>query len=179
MKFSEQTDKIIPALLKVQKNMGSAKKGADNPFFKSKYADLGSVMEACKQNLNDEGIFVIQTPSVVTNETGETDHYLSTTLMHESGQFISGEMKLIMQKNDMQQYGSAITYARRYCLQSMVFLSAEDDDGEKSMGRKTVGATKTTRSFKKPTTKSEITPKNDEDKKETETKSDSQTESAW
>ena len=129
MKTSESIGKIIPALLKAQKKIGAAVKGADNPFFKSKYADLGSVMEACKGPLNDEGIVIVQSPSLRKNEiTGEVDNIMETVLLHESGEFIQGEMKLILDKKDMQKLGSAISYSKRYILQSMAFIPAMDDD---------------------------------------------------
>src|ERR1035437_4743809 len=60
MRTSSGIAKIAAALNKAQRNIGSATKGAANPFFKSKYADLGSVMEACKEALNNEGITVLQ-----------------------------------------------------------------------------------------------------------------------
>jgi hypothetical protein len=130
MKTSESIKNLSMALLKAQKNIGAATKGAANPFFKSKYADLGSVMEACKEALNNEGITVLQ--PVQSSETGD---YVETLLLHESGEFMSSSMKLLLSKQDMQAYGSAVSYARRYSLQSLVFIPAEDDDGEKSMVR--------------------------------------------
>lgn len=121
------------ALNNAQKKMGSAVKGAKNPYFKSKYADLNSVIEACKEVLNSEGISVLQ--PVVSDSSGD---YVETVLIHTSGQHLASRTKLKMAKdNDMQAYGSAISYARRYGLQSMVLLpSSEDDDGEATMGRK-------------------------------------------
>jgi hypothetical protein len=87
-------------------------------------------MEACKEALNNEGISVLQPV-----QSGPTDDFVETILLHESGEFITSEMKLILTKQDMQAYGSAVSYARRYSLQSLVFIPAEDDDGEKSMSR--------------------------------------------
>ena len=128
METSNSILKIAPALLKAQKAIGSAKKESVNPFFKSKYADLGSVMEACKEALNDNGIMVIQ-PTGVTDGIG----YVETVLLHESGEWISSTMKITAKtENNPQEQGSAITYARRYSLQSMMFIPAEDDDGEKA-----------------------------------------------
>jgi len=124
MKTSESIKEIAPALLKAQKEIGSAVKGSTNPFFKSKYADLGSVMEACKDALNKNGITVLQPVGY-----GK----LETVLLHESGEFISEEMEIVSKSDiDPQAQGSAITYARRYSLQSMVFIPAEDDDGNKA-----------------------------------------------
>ena len=124
MKTSESILKIAPALLKAQKKIGSAVKDSVNPFFKSKYADLGSVMEACKDALNENGITVLQ-------PVGEG--ILETVLLHESGEYISESMRIVSKSdNNPQEQGSAITYARRYSLQSLVFIPAADDDGNSS-----------------------------------------------
>jgi hypothetical protein len=148
MKTSETIEKIAPALIKAQNEIGAATKGASNPFFRSKYADLGSVMEACKMPLLENGLCVIQ--PVGHDEHGE---YLETVIIHASGQFISERMRIEPPKKmicpnekkdekfepflapDPQAQGSAITYARRYALQSMLFIPAEDDDGEGAMNR--------------------------------------------
>lgn len=107
--------------------MGGAKKDAVNPYFKSKYADLGAVMEACKDKLNDNGIIVLQP---VMGDSVET------VLIHESGEWLSSSVKVVCKtSNDPQAQGSAISYARRYGLQSMVFIPAEDDDAEKATTR--------------------------------------------
>ncbi len=131
MKRSESLQNIAPALLKAQTEIGAAKKGATNPFFHSSYADLGSIMEACKDALNSNGISVLQ--PVGSDDLGV---YLETVLLHESGEFIADRMR-IAPKTDSnpQDQGSAITYARRYSLQSMVFIPAEDDDGNKAAGQ--------------------------------------------
>jgi len=150
MKMSESIDKIAPALLKAQKRIGAAKKGADNPFFKSKYADLGSVMEVCKEILNEEGIIVIQAPSTTIDATGLTENLMTCTFMHESGQFVEGSMKLLVPKGNMQDLGSATTYARRYTLQSMAFINSEDDDGNRASGVKTTKDKATSKTPKKP-----------------------------
>lgn len=121
MKTSESIVKIAPALLKSQRETGAAKKDSTNPFFHSKYADLGAVMEACKGPLNNNGITVLQ-PVVGAN--------VETILIHESGEWMSSETPIVAKSaNDPQALGSAISYARRYGLQSMVFIPAEDDDG--------------------------------------------------
>lgn len=148
MKTSESIKNIASALLKAQRKIGAANKGAKNPFFKSNYANLGSVMEACKEALNDEGISVLQPV-----HSTETAHYVETTLLHESGEFLTDEMRLQLNKEDMQQFGSAISYARRYGLQSMCFIPSEDLDAEDLMDR-TSSAKQTT------TAASTFTPKN-------------------
>jgi hypothetical protein len=116
---------IATALAKAQAEMGKALKQSNNPHFKSKYADLGNVMDACLPALNAAGIAVIQ-------PTGEDEHgrYVETTLIHgESGEHVSCRVPLIVAKNDMQGYGSAVTYARRYGLMAMAGIAPEDDDG--------------------------------------------------
>jgi hypothetical protein len=104
--------------------MGKALKDSTNPAFKSKYADLASVMDACLPALNKHGIAVFQ--PTVDDETGR---YVQTILAHVSGDKIECRVPLIVSKNDMQGYGSAVTYARRYGLMGMAGIAPEDDDG--------------------------------------------------
>ncbi len=118
---------IATALAKAQANMTKALKQADNPHFRSKYADLGNVMDACMPALNDAGIAVIQ-------PTGEDQLglFVETILIHgESGESLSCRVPLLIGKRDMQGYGSAVSYARRYGLLSMAGVAAasDDDDG--------------------------------------------------
>lgn len=126
MHKSDSISTIAAALKKAQHNIGAAVKDAANPFFKSRYADLGSVMAVCKAPLLAEGISVLQ--MVGHDDAGG---YLETILLHESGEYISDRMPLVCAKaHDPQAMGSAITYARRYALQSALFIPAEDDDAE-------------------------------------------------
>lgn len=115
---------IYGALAAAQMQMGKALKDTSNPHFKSKYADLASVMDACMNALNSNGICVYQ--PTVDDETGR---YVETILGHVSGETLRCRVPLIVQKNDMQGYGSAVTYARRYGLMSMAGIAPEDDDG--------------------------------------------------
>lgn len=116
---------IITALLKAQKEMGNAVKGANNPFFKSKYADLNAVREAVMPLLNENGIVVLQ-PMV----TIDGNEYVNTQLLHESGEIIQSYTKILCKSiNDPQAYGSGVTYARRYGLQALLSIGADDDDG--------------------------------------------------
>lgn len=133
MKTSPTITKITPAFLTAQKKIEAVKKEAENPFFKSRYADLPSVITACKKQLNDNGIAVLQ-PVI--------GDFVETRLVHESGEWFSSKTRIVCAKpNDPQAYGSAVTYARRYGLQSMVFMSAEDDDGEEAMNREATSST--------------------------------------
>ncbi len=115
---------LAGALAKAQAEMGKALKQNTNPAFRSKYADLGNVMDACLPALNKHGIAVIQ--PTVDDESGR---YVETVLLHESGETLRCRVPLIVQKNDMQGYGSAVTYARRYGLMCMSGIAPDDDDG--------------------------------------------------
>lgn len=115
----------IKALVKAQKAMGAVLKNASNPHLKSKYADLGSVLDACQSALHDNG-FAIMQPCGKDQEGA----YVETVLAHESGESFASRVYLVIGKQDMQGVGSAITYARRYGLLGMAGLAPEDDDGE-------------------------------------------------
>ena len=124
MKTSETITKIAPALLKAQKAIKAALKDSTNPHFKSKYADLSSVIDAVKEPLNANGIMYLQGV-----EDAENGVAVETMLLHESGEWLSSTIKIPATKHDAQGYGSATTYARRYGLQAMCGVPAEDDDG--------------------------------------------------
>lgn len=119
---------IAAALVKAQMEMDTATKGAKNPFFKSAYADLNSIREACMPALNKHDIVVLQ-PTVHI----DGKNFVKTLLLHESGESIESLTEIIYNKvNDAQAQGSGITYARRYGLQSLCNVGAEDDDGNKA-----------------------------------------------
>jgi hypothetical protein len=127
---SDKIDKIAPALLEAQKVIRGAKKDAENPFLKNKYADLASVFEAVKAHLNAQDIIIIQGMGAVDGKTT-----MRTILMHTSGQYIAAEGFLppIDPKgiNAAQAMGSAISYMKRYQLQAITGCvgDGEDDDG--------------------------------------------------
>ena len=125
--MSENINEIMTALSKAQGKIQPASKDKSNPYFKSKYADLASVWEACREALSEQGLAVVQT--VGNKDSGMV---LITTLGHSSGQWIRSEMPIIVSKNDPQTLGSAITYYRRYSLSAIVGVAPEDDDGEKA-----------------------------------------------
>jgi hypothetical protein len=136
MKTSESIKNLSKALLKAQSQMGSAKKDSKNPFFKSNYADLPTVMEVVKAPLNEAGIIVLQ-PATSSSYPEGVKNYITTTLIHaETGEWISSDTEVVCAKaNDPQAFGAAQTYARRFGLQSMLFIPAEDDDGNYASGR--------------------------------------------
>jgi hypothetical protein len=115
----------VKALVKAQKAMGAVIKNAANPHLKSKYADLGSVLDACQSALHDNGFAIMQPCG-----KDEQGAFVETVLAHESGDTFASRVYLVIGKNDMQGVGSAITYARRYGLLGMAGLAPEDDDGE-------------------------------------------------
>lgn len=130
--MSQSIKTIAPALLAAQREMGDAVKDSKNPFFKSNYADLNAVREAVMPALNKNGITVLQ-----LNTPGpEGRQFVRTLLLHESGEYMGSDTEVVANKqNDPQALGSAISYARRYGLQSMLCVGAIDDDGEKALGR--------------------------------------------
>ena len=130
---TENINELIQALSKAQGSIQSAKKDKTNPFFKSKYADLCSVWDACRQALSDNSLAVVQTTQPIEDGT----LMLVTTLGHSSGQWMRSFMPIITEKNktDPQALGKAITYMKRYSLSAMVGVAPDDDDdGESTMG---------------------------------------------
>ena len=116
-------DLIAAALAKAQATLSNVSKDKANPFFKSKYADLGSVLDAIRGPLADNDLAIVHTTEYVDGVT-----LLRTALLHKSGQSISGRYPIISTKQDPQGYGSAMTYARRYTIMAIVGVAAEDDD---------------------------------------------------
>ena len=119
---SEQINELVMALSKAQGQFKSAEKDGDNPFFKSSYATLNSVWDACREGLAENGLAVIQIMD------GEDDLKLITILTHSSGQWIQSVCPLIP-KIKPQDLGSFVTYMRRYSLAAIVGISPADDDG--------------------------------------------------
>jgi hypothetical protein len=131
MRQSEQVNEIAAALAVAQGKIKSALKGNLNPHFKSKYADLAAVKEACGDALSANGIAVVQAHGF------EGDRFILTTrLIHKSGQWLESQYLIKPVKDDPQGYASATTYARRISLSSMVGVVAdEDDDGNAASQR--------------------------------------------
>jgi hypothetical protein len=115
---------ILKKLLAVQKEIHAIKKDSKNPFFKSNYFDINSLIQELKPLLNEQGIVVLQPLANVAGRPA-----IETIVFDaESGESISN-ITVIPDNADSQKMGSAITYFRRYALQSFFFLQAEDDDG--------------------------------------------------
>ncbi|UQZ91148.1 single-stranded DNA-binding protein [Deltaproteobacteria bacterium Smac51] len=123
----------------LQAEINPAVKDGDNPFAKTRYAILNSVVEASREALLKHGIWLVQ--YAVPVEAGHVG--LVTKLVHAaSGQWQASLMVMPLQKADPQGYGSALTYARRYSLATLVGLVVEDDDGEAAYGRSRRGQKK-------------------------------------
>ena len=112
-------------LLKVQKKIGTLSKNAKNPFFKSQYLDLNTLLNEVKPLLEEEGIILVQpvrgnsvNTILIDSDTGE--------VINESYMFLPENL------TDPQKIGSAVTYFRRYTLKSLLAIAEEDDDGNKA-----------------------------------------------
>ena len=118
---------VASALVKAQKAFGPALKTSTNPAFRSKYAKLENCIEAVIDALNDNGIMLMQQTHLC-----EDGVIVETIFIHESGETMSGgKLHVPAAKHDPQGYGSALTYAKRYSLQSACGIAPEDDDGNK------------------------------------------------
>lgn len=132
MEQSENIADLATALAIAQGQIENAIKGSSNPHFRSKYADLASVWEACREALTSQGLAVVQSPG----EMSGGSMAMTTQLCHKSGQWIRGTLTIPLGKADAQAYGSATTYARRYALAAFVGVSPADDDGEAATAAK-------------------------------------------
>jgi len=122
---------LAKALAAAQGKITGAKKTAQNPHLKNKYATLADVWDACRDPLSAHGLAVVQT----TEPHGKDGVCVRTMLMHESGEWIASRLFLPVTKPDAQGFGSALTYARRYALSSMVGVCPDDDDANAATGR--------------------------------------------
>ncbi len=118
---------FLQALSDLQNSITKVVKNTDNPYYKSKYADLNALFEQIKPLITEKGFVLIQ---VVRGSQ------LHTELVHiETGESIFGDMDLLTAKPDMQQLGSAVTYARRYSLLPLLNIETADDDGNTASGK--------------------------------------------
>jgi len=133
MNKSDSISGLAAALAIAQGQMKGAIKDSANPFFKSKYADLASVVEAIRVAFSSNGLSYIQT----VEPSDKDEVRVETTLLHSSGEWIAcGVLSLPVSKADAQGYGSALTYARRYSLSAAVGVAPEDDDGNAASAAK-------------------------------------------
>lgn len=116
---------LMAALAKARKAFKPVVKSCENPFFKSKYADLAEVIEATKDGLSDNGIAVLQPPAFAKTNGLVT---ILTIVGHASGEWIKAWLEMPVSKMDAQGVGSAITYGRRYAYSAILNVASEQDD---------------------------------------------------
>jgi hypothetical protein len=124
MNKSESIKELATALSKAQGTIKGVTKDTVNPFYKAAYATLSACLDAVREPLTKNGLSIVQ-----VNEATPEACTVETILMHSSGEWISGTMSIKPVKIDPQQFGSAMTYARRYGLMAIIGLAPEDDDG--------------------------------------------------
>lgn len=125
MKMSEQINELAEALAKAQGAIANASKDAQNPHFRSSYANLASVREAIRAPLSENGLAYTQ---LVRTEQGKVQ--IETMLIHKSGQYMGETLDIPLSKQDAQGIGSATTYGRRYSLMALIGIAAEEDDDD-------------------------------------------------
>ena len=125
MNKSESIANLSAAMAKAFQKIEGAVKDKTNPHFKSKYADLGNVVDAVKPALAEHGLWFSQVSYDIENHAA-----IETVIYHSSGEWLScGIVSVPVSKGDAQGYGSALTYARRYSLSAAFGVAPEDDDG--------------------------------------------------
>lgn len=137
MKTSESIVNIAKAIVLAQAEAKGALKDGKNTFFKNAkgeataYATLDSVIEACRDALSKNNLAVIQAPVLV-----DGSYFVETRIQHNSGEFYEIQTPLLMGQNTMQAFGSAITYAKRYALSSLLNISTDGDDNGDEASKK-------------------------------------------
>ncbi|HXU24387.1 MAG TPA: ERF family protein [Tepidiformaceae bacterium] len=128
---SESIAKLATAVTKAVAELKNPSKDSINPYYNSKYADLATVRDAVLPVLARHDLAVLQLPCELDSAAA-----LTTLLTHTSGEWVETTIKLRPVRNDPQGVGSALTYARRYALQSIAGVAAEDDDDGNAAGRR-------------------------------------------
>lgn len=134
MRTSDSIELVIANLASAQAEFDSVKKSKVNPAFKSKYAELADIFDAVRPALTKHGLAVVQSPSFADGRITVT-----TRLFHKSGQWLETSLSLRPAADDAQKIGSAITYARRYSLSSLLGIVADEDDDGNAASSKTTG----------------------------------------
>jgi hypothetical protein len=131
MQHSESITKLAVALVEAQAELTNVVESASNPFFKSMYAPLNTVIDHAKPVLTKHGLAIVQ-----GNTPTENGVIVDTMLIHTSGEWIKSELNMPLAKNDPQGAGSAITYGRRYAYSAIIGISSGDDDDANSASNK-------------------------------------------
>ena len=129
--YSDQRGELFGSLAKAQATITGAVKDSTNPFYKSKFANLASCLDAVREPLSANDLCVIQT----TRRGKEGGVIIITTIGHSSGQWMCGEIEMIPEKPGPQAIGVCMSYARRYALSAITGLAQIDDDAEGASAR--------------------------------------------
>lgn len=132
MELSDNINELAAALAAAQGEIENAAKDSANPFFKSKYADLGAVREVCRVPLSKNALALTQPMEIFEGYV-----VITTMLIHSSGQWMRSKLSAKPAKDDVQGIGSTATYLRRYALSAMIGIASEDDDGNAASGNAT------------------------------------------
>jgi len=130
--MSDTIGKLAGALAKAQSQMTMVEGKSTNPFFNSKYASLAAVLEVAMPALNANEVALVQGNRWSSNDNG---FYITSMLMHSSGEWIKSEIRMPIAKKDAHGIGAATTYGSRYLLSSMVGVAQADDDGNGAIQR--------------------------------------------
>jgi len=133
MQQSESIANLAKSLSAVQGKLTYAKKDSKNPFFKSNYADLESVWDACRDLLSSNGLAVSQFPGLYSEL--DKSMSLTTILTHNSGEWISQEMSMPLSKVDAHGCMAILTYMRRASLAAVIGVVQADDDGNTAVNK--------------------------------------------
>lgn len=146
MNTSEQIGQLAKALAAAQIELTNPVLNKTNPHFKSKYADLATVLNAVRPILGKHGIAVMQ-----ITETLDSAILLHTRLIHTSGEWISSTYP-VSHIGKHQEMGASLTYAKRQALSAMVAVAGEDDDDGNEATQQTLKPAAFTKPIKKPNT---------------------------
>ena len=130
--MSDEIGELAGALAKAQSEMTMVEAKSTNPFFNSKYASLAAILEIAMPALNTNEIALVQGNRWDHNDNG---FYITSMLMHSSGEWIKSEIRMPIAKKDAHGIGAATTYGRRYLLSSMVGVAQADDDGNGAISK--------------------------------------------
>ena len=123
--------KLMQALFEIQQDPPELLKNSKNPHFKNRYISLDAVLEAILPRLHEKGILLLQPVIQIDGAPA-----LRTSLVHvESGEAYTAEMLLVLDRESPQGQGSAITYARRYSILTLLGLNADEDDDAEATRR--------------------------------------------
>ena len=160
IRTSNSLGKLLPSLVEFHKNLDSIDKSSENPFFKSSYATIDTILEHIKPVLAKQGLCLMQ----MIIDGGENHLCIKTLLLHESGEFIETDsVPFPIDKRNIQSTMSSISYIRRYTINAICNLAFkdEDDDGNSVQGTKPAETKKaqTTQTTQTQATESSDTPR--------------------